>query len=232
MEFVHMKALVTKECKDLLKNMERLILFIMYPIIAFIMIQAMSSTMEGANTMFVAIFGAMHALFSPMMIVAGIVAEEKEKKTLRELMLARVTPVEFMLSVGSFILFCSVVTAIPFTFYVDHTASERLLVLLCFLLGSMISTILGMTLGLFAKNTASVTAYTMPVAVVVGFTPMLANFSPTIAKFSRFLYGQQVSDWIADVHSVTMSEIIIVIVNAIIILGLFIFAFGKNRREK
>ena len=106
-------AIFCKQVKDVLKNTEVLILFIIYPVVAFVMTSAMSSTI-GQELLFVSIFGVMHCVFAPIVTTATIISEEKEKNTLRTLIMSSVSPVEYLLSIGSFVLICTLVSGSSF----------------------------------------------------------------------------------------------------------------------
>ena len=231
MSFKTMKAIFEKQCKDLLKNMERLLLFIIYPIVAAVITNTMIT--EGVPpTFFVSIFATMHAIFSPIMVASTMVAEEKEKKTLRELMLAKVTTMEFLVSIGSSIFVLTFITAIPFLIIGEYQGMQAVGVMLCIAVGSLVSIILGMSLGALAKNSVSVNAFAMPAGMILSFGPMLAGFNSSIYKVTRFLYGQQISDWIQDTTAITARGILVVLVNCVVILLIFVYAIHKSRKDR
>lgn len=225
------EAIFEKQCKDLLKNMERLLLFVIYPIVAAVITNTMS-TATVPPTFFVSVFATMHAIFSPIIVGATMVAEEKEKKTLRELMLAKVTTMEFLMSVGSFIFVITVITAIPFLRIGDYQGMEAFGVMLCISIGSLVSIILGMSLGALAKTSVSVNAFAMPVGMILSFSPMLAGFNSSIHNVTRVLYGQQISDWIQNIKSISFRGIFVVAMNFLLILLIFVFAIHRSRRDQ
>lgn len=231
MNLITIKAIFTNEGKDFIKNMERIVLFLIYPIVAIVMTEAIN--VDGVQPrFFVATFATMHALFSPIVACSTMVAEEKEKKTLRELMLANVSTTEYLVSVGSFVLLCTMITAIPFVLIGNYSVAEGIGVLVAIFVGSLVSVLLGMSLGIIAKNTVSVNGYAMPVAMILAFGPMLASFNPSIRKVTQFLYGQRISEWIQDTKNVDVAGILVVLVNAVVILGIFCIAFQKSRQDR
>ena len=231
MSYQTMQAILIKQFKDLSKNMERLLLFFVYPIVAAIMTNAMS-TVPVPQTFFVSVFATMHAIFSPIMVAASMVAEEKEKKTLRELMLANVTTMEFLLSIASSVFVLTVLTAIPFIFIGKYQGIEAFGVILCIAVGSLVSIILGMSFGAIAKNAVSVNAFALPAGMILSFGPMLAGFSPAIRNVTKFLYGQQISDWIQDIHKLSLQGILVVVINCLVVAFVFFVAFRRNRRDR
>lgn len=231
MSYQTMEAILIKQFKDLSKNMERLLLFCIYPVVAAIITNTMS-TVGVPKTFFVSVFATMHAIFSPIMVAASMVAEEKEKKTLRELMLANVTTMEFLMSIGSSIFVLTMITALPFIWIGDYQGSEAFGMIVCIGIGSLVSILLGMSFGVLAKNAVSVNAYAMPVGMILSFSPMLAGFNSSIHNVTKFLYGQQISDWIQDIHQLSFKGILVVIINCLVIFAIFFAAFRRNRRDR
>ena len=71
-------AIFEKQIKDTLKNKEILIQFIMFPILALIMEKAIK--IEGMPPHFFAnMFSAMYVGMAPLVSIAAVIAEEKEK---------------------------------------------------------------------------------------------------------------------------------------------------------
>ena len=101
-----------KQMADTLKNKEILIQFIMFPIITIIMEKVI--VMEGMPEYFFAkMFSAMYMGMAPLIATAAIIAEEKEKNTLRVLMMSDVRPVQYLLGVGSYVwLLCMIGAAV------------------------------------------------------------------------------------------------------------------------
>ena len=99
-------AIIEKQLKDTLKNKEVLIQFIMLPLLAVIMNTTIH--IEGMpDNFFICLFGVMYVGMAPLTSMAAIIAEEKEKNTLRILMLSNVTPLQYLISIGGYIwLFC------------------------------------------------------------------------------------------------------------------------------
>ena len=95
-------AILKKQMKDTFKNKEILIQFILFPVIAIIMENAIN--IEGMpERFFVTLFATMYIGMAPLTSMAAIIAEEKEKNTLRVLMLSNVKPAEYLMGTGSYI---------------------------------------------------------------------------------------------------------------------------------
>ena len=225
------QALWMKQRKDFVKSFERLILFIIYPVITLIMTVSVKDS-SIPERFFVSIFTVMHIVMTPIVAASSIVAEEKEKKTLRELMLANVSHREFMAAVGSFIWVFTIVTAIPFLLLGEYDQTEAVLVLAGIMAGSLVSVLLGITLGVFGKNTGAVTAFSLVAGMFLAMGPMLSNFNRTIYSIVKYFYGQRISDWVASAGKIQWQDLLIIVLNALIVFVLFVIAYRKNEKDE
>ena len=87
-----------------------MIQFIMFPLLALVMSQTI--TIEGMpENFFVNLFATMYIGMAPLTSIAAVIAEEKERNTLRVLMMSNVKPYEYLLGVGSYIWFACMLGA-------------------------------------------------------------------------------------------------------------------------
>ena len=85
-----------KQIKDTLKNKSVLIQFLMFPLLTVLMENAIH--MENMpEHFFVKLFSSMFIGMAPLVSTASIIAEEKEKDTLRVLMMSNVHPIQYLL---------------------------------------------------------------------------------------------------------------------------------------
>ena len=219
-------AVFLKQANDILKNTAVLILFAVYPVIAFVM----TKSIPEQSVFFVSLFGTMHAIFTPLMATSSIIAEEKEKNTLRVLILSNVTPLEYLLSIGTFVFICTNVSAFLFAAMAGFSGMDYLCFVLAMMLGSICSIILGASLGTFSKNQMSASATSMPLGMVFSFLPMLASFNTSVKSVSRFTFGQQISNLLASpqLSTFTAEPFIIIGANLLIIAAVFLYAYRKK----
>ncbi|WP_343210481.1 ABC transporter permease [Anaerolentibacter hominis] len=222
-------AIFWKQLKDSVKNIPVLVLFVVYPIIAIIMGSAIAGEM-GEAELFISLFGTMHAVFTPIVTTASILSEEKEKNTLRVLIFANVNPVEYMLSIGSFVLLCTFCTSALFFVGGQFTMAMAARFLLAQFIGSMVSVLLGLTLGAYAKNMAGANGLAVPAGMVFAFLPMLSAFNETIGSVSRFTYGQQISNIMMGTAK-TGDAITVIAINFLLFLVAFYLIYRRNRLD-
>lgn len=221
-----------KQVKDILKNIQVLVLFLVFPIVALVMTNAIPEEM-GQSTFFISIFASMHFVFTPLVAVVSIIAEEKEKGTLRTLIMSNVKPLDYLISIGGCMFVCTAISGLSFALIGGYTGERLVNFIIAMVIGSSCSIILGLTLGGFSKNTAAANALAVPIGMIFGFLPMIAAFNDIVMKISKFTYGQQVSNLIASTSlDISLSSALIILANLFIIFIAFVFVFRKNRIEE
>jgi ABC-2 type transport system permease protein len=189
-------ALVKKEMKDFTKNMNVSLMCILPILFAFIF-----TNMRGGD------FGHgmpktdllntclnMSLILSATFAVSMLIAEEKEKNTMRTLMLSSVAPIEFLLGKAVVMFLFTTVSNIAIYFiagmdiqYFGHYLFWSTLVVL-----SMIQ--IGGIMGLIAPNQMATGVIGMPVLMSFLLIPMLAPASDIMKKIASLLpnYNLQV----------------------------------------
>ena len=98
----NIKAVFMKQILDTIKNKTVFIQFLMFPIIAVIMENAVKIE-DMPEHFFAKLFAVMFIGMSPLSCMSAIISEEKEKNTLRALMMSSVKPWQYLVSVGAYI---------------------------------------------------------------------------------------------------------------------------------
>jgi ABC-2 type transport system permease protein len=224
------KAIFSKQIKELIKNSEVLILFFVYPLVGVVMTVAMKEQMQG-SLLFVGIFATMHSVFTPIVTTAAIISEEKEKNTLRVLMMATVKPLEYLVSIGSFLFICTLISGSLFIFLGEYALQEAVLFLIYLSVGSLLSILIGMSIGMYAKNTMAANSLAVPTGLFLSFLPMLAEFNQKVHAVSKMLYTGQVSQWIAKENTPSLGGMLLILFYLALFMGIFIYLFRKNKWE-
>lgn len=229
MKIKNVGALFCKQAKDCAKNPPFLLLFFIYPTVALVLIQAMMGQ-PGISEVFVSMFAVMHSVFTPIVAAASFIAEEREKNTLRVLIMSNVTLKEYLVSVGGFILLANLLTGSSFIFFGNHAVSDSLFILAmggC----SLISVILGSCIGLFSKNAAAANGLAVPIGILFAFLPMLANFNRKIETVADFTYGQQLGRLLAG-KEITFCGFIVIAANLAILVIASAFLYKRSLSEE
>lgn len=213
----------------MLRNAEVLVMFIVFPVVALVMTQLVAkSNNDIPNNMFVTMMAAIFAGMGLITSMAGIIAEDIERKSLRFLIMAGVRPHEYLLGIGGFILLAGSVTSIFFALIGDFTGEELIKFLVIMLLSVAASIILGATIGMLAKNQQAATAISMPIAMILGFTPMIAGFNGTVEKVASILYTQQLNVIVNDLSANFAKAMMVIGINIIILVILFILTYRRK----
>ena len=223
-------VIIRKQLKDTLKNKTVLIQFIMFPVMTLIMENAISVP-DMPELFFTKLFSVMYMGMAPLTSVASIISEEKEKNTLRVLMMANVKPWEYLAGVGIYVwMLCMAGAGIMAT---SLPASVIPFYLGVMAVGISISVAMGACIGVFSPNQMVATSLFMPVMMVFSFAPMLAMFNDKIEKAAGIFYTQQLKILMNQMSfdGIKPSAVLTVAVNAALALLLFFAAFRKKGLE-
>ena len=238
------KAIFKKQIKDIYKNTSVLIQFIIYPVVAFAM-TALVARGDMVNTgesgmsenMFITMMASVFVGMGLIPFVANIVAEDKEKKSLRFLVMAGVKPYGYLLGIGGVVFFASLFPALAFTIMGRFSGEEFWIFLAVLMSGVVASTILGLAIGIHAKNQQAATGLAMPAAMVLGFGPIIAPFNAQVERIFSFFYTQQLNVVMDSFYSVTghqsdtgllLESFGIIGANIAVLIVLFVIAFAKK----
>jgi ABC-2 type transport system permease protein len=222
------KAVFIKQAKDILKSPMALVMFLLFPAVAFIMTSLIDVADFPNPNMFVTMMAAIFAGMGLITSVSDAIAEDIEKKCLRFLVLAGVKPHQYLIGTGGFYLLAGTVTSVIFSLIGDFTLIETMKFLAIMILGVAASIMLGATIGIFSGNRQAATSLAMPSAMLVGFTPMIANFNETVEKIGSFLYTQQINVIVNDFSLSLWTPLLVIAANIAVLTTLFIIAYKKK----
>ncbi|MCL2610449.1 MAG: ABC transporter permease [Defluviitaleaceae bacterium] len=187
----NIKAIFNKQIKDLMKNTSVLMMFIVFPVVALVFSHITGDTegTEGIPIMMASMFAGMGIIMS----VALIIAEDRENKSLRFLIMAGVKPISYLLGVDGVILILGLLSSLTFGFIGGFKGQEFWIFLAAMMTAVSASTLLGAIIGISSKNQQAANGLAMPVGMVLGFAPMLAQFNDTVARATHIFYTQQLN---------------------------------------
>lgn len=222
-------AIILKQLKDTFKNKEVLIQFIMFPLLAVIMDSFV--IIDGMpENYFVNLFATMYIGMAPLTSMSAVISEEKEKNTLRVLMLSDVTPLQYLVGVGSYIWCICMIGAAVFCVTGNYTGkTAAFMTIMAF--GIPVSLMFGAAIGTGCKNQMSATSVTVPVMMIFAFLPMLGMFNDTAKKIARLTYSEQISTLINGLMSsraVTCENIIVIALNIACAAAVFFLGIRRS----
>lgn len=222
-------AIFIKQLKDTMKNKAVLLQFILFPLLVVIMDHSVKME-DMEEHFFVPLFATMYIGMAPLTSMASILAEEKEKNTLRVLFLANVKPMEYLIGVGSYILLACMLGTGVFAVTGEYKGRELLEFFLIMLVGILLSMLLGAAIGAWSKNEMSATSISVPVMMVFSFLPMIAMFNSTVKNISRLLWSGQINRFLNRLGTAVMDAetVCVLLVNGAVALILFAIAYKKS----
>ena len=106
-------AVFLKQIKETFRNKTILIQFLMFPVMVIIMENAIKLE-NMPEHFFVKLFAVMFVGMAPLTCMSAIISEEKEKNTLRALMMSNVKPFEYLIGVGAYVFIMCIIGAVVF----------------------------------------------------------------------------------------------------------------------
>ena len=220
-------VIIKKQIRETLKNKTLLIQFILFPVMTLIMENAIN--LDGMpEHFFVKLFAVMYIGMAPLVAAAGIIAEEKEKNTLRVLMMADVKPRQYLAGISIYVWAICMLGALVMS--ITLPASVRAFFILIMGIGFVISIIVGACIGIFSKNQMMATSLTMPLMLIFSFVPMLSMFNESIRKCSTAIFTQQLRLLMDNMtfEEFPLTGIIVLGGSAVFFAGLFFAAYQKK----
>ena len=223
-------VIIRKQIRDTFKNKTILIQFILFPLMTIIMENAISIA-DMPEFFFTKLFAVMYIGMAPFVTTASIIAEEKEKNTLRVLMMADVKPWQYLMGIGTYVLAICMIGACVMS--VGLPSSDRGFFLLIMCIGFLISIIAGACVGILSRNQMMSTSLTMPFMMIFSFAPMLSMFNDGVKKYSMVVFTQQLRILFDKMsfEGYSKTGTTVLCASALICVGMFFFAYQRKGLE-
>jgi ABC-2 type transport system permease protein len=230
MKLRRINAVFKKQIKDTLKNKRILFQFIMFPIMALIITKMVPQDDPTAIKTVSAIFAVIYISMVPLSSIASIIAEEKEKNTLRALMMSNVKPAEYLIGTGGYIFVLTCIGVLFLGIIGGFAGMDLLKYIAVLFVCILASLMLGITLGILSKNQMSLAGTITPVIIILAFIPMLSLANETISAVSQILYTKQLNNLIFDLSgsNFTWDKFAIIGANMAVFFTIFWIAYKKR----
>lgn len=198
-----LRTLIKKDCKSCISN-KNILFMLAIPVLFCVLYDYVFEKAEGMSPMFTLQLCAIFCVsMIPTTVLPTMIAEEKEKNTLRSLILANVKGQEFLFAKLIVCMLLTLTDAV-IVFFVADTEIKYLPV---YLFSVAISTsgllFLGAVAGLLSKDQTSAGTISSPLLMFVMIPPLFADMNETIEKvamavpttffqtiFSTFIKGE------------------------------------------
>lgn len=167
-----MSAILIKDYKDFSRNMAVSVVIFMPPLLAAFYGRIGVESLDAYYMIFNMTFAMVGAF-----VQSCLIAEEKEKNTLRGLMLSPANTAEILSgkSLLSFIL--TMVVIVVSAFLSDYYPQNIFVITLSFIISALFYIALGTLVGLFAKSVMEASVYVLPVIGIFTFGSFIAVFA-------------------------------------------------------
>lgn len=229
LSFRRTNAVIYKAFKDMFKNQALLIIVFMFPILALLF--KMSFPYDEAIEPITS-FCTMNIAMIPILGMSSIIAEEKEKGTLRVLITSNVKPLEYLFGISICIFITVIISSSLFLVIIPYEIYDVFKYLLYSSLGTICSILVGATIGLITANQVKVGAISAPIAMIIGMLPVFAGTNEFVKSISKFLYSNILSKLIIDNNiKIEPRDILTMSINIIIIFIIFYVIYKKKKLD-
>lgn len=178
---------------------------------------------------FVNLFAAMYIGMAPLTSIAAIISEEKEKNTLRVLIMSNVKPHEYLLGIGSYVWFACMLGGSIICSAGDYGFWTGVKFMGIMATGIMASMLIRAIIGIWSRNQMMATSITVPVMMIFSFAPMLSMFNSTIEKAAGILHSEQISRMLGHINDLKLDvkNAGVIGINIFIAALIFVISFRK-----
>ncbi|MCL2226051.1 MAG: ABC transporter permease [Oscillospiraceae bacterium] len=217
------KAIFKKQLKATGANPESLIQFLIYPLLALAlgammdqdgmidslagyfaqlplpqyildeMISGVTGQMAMAMPNMVTMQATIFAGMGLIPVVAAIISDDIERKSLRFLSMAGVKPSTYLIGVGGVVFFLSFFSSMLFSVVGSFFGVEMLIFMGAMMSAVAGSIVLGAAIGILSSNVQAAAGLSMPIAIALGFGPIFAQMNERIANIYHIFYTQQLN---------------------------------------
>jgi hypothetical protein len=240
------KSILRKQLDDLMKNPMVTSIFILFPLMAWVLIRFQGTGAPGEALMMMSAIAMMSVASMPITTITTYIAEDVENHSLRFMIMAGVKPAQYLTGLAIFSLALSALAMIAFGFIGELEAYQFTMFMGITLLGCIASVVVGAILGLLAKNIQQASIYTSIFGIGLGFIPVISLMNPELLSRTFFIYTQQVYvilmymalgqgteaiEWIYELTSYNFNfttSILLISGNIVVFLAIFVLLYKKK----
>ncbi|GEN45441.1 ABC transporter permease [Alkalibacillus haloalkaliphilus] len=222
-------AIFEKDIKDFFKNTSLIIMPIV-PIFLAIFYNALFDDFIPLFTIFI-IIGMVFAGVTSYCIMI-MMAEEKEKNTLRTLMMSPASFLDIIVGKSLVATVMTVLTLLISLLILDFYHIFNIQTILGSVLSLLFFILLGIGIGLFAKSVATASVYIMPIIFIFGFSPMFDLFGLEEGHFVNVIFDNLPVSLLMHTSEDGSWMALILITIWVVVAYLFaLFSYNKNKND-
>lgn len=218
------RAIVFKQMVDMMRNKRSLLIVFVFPIF-FILLNFLAPEEFGADG---SSFVLMHSILVPILLMATIVAEEKEKGTLKLLLMSGVRIYEYFLGIALVVMGYVIIAMMIFEGAGATESFDYGYVVAFTLAADLISLLIGAIIGGITKNQTNVGPVAVPIVLVIFFLPIVQMLKPDFIFASKYIYSGILLSVMQECNYST-DNIVWMIIDFVFVSMMFLFVFRKKR---
>lgn len=226
-------AMFRKELQDFKTNSQTLIMLLM-PLVFSVLFSRSDNMREvGANSL-----TAMALVMVGGFVQAMLIAEEKEKNTLRVLMLSPASPIEVLIGKSSLTGMITVAICFINLLILGKLEGNFALLLLIFVLGMLIFNLIGTCIGLLAQNVPQTSTIGLPILMIFLFGDLIGMFvkNEVVTKIIDYLPTRHIGVAVSSVikgggFSAITSNLLNIIIWLVAVLVITLFVYRKKQMD-
>lgn len=233
--FKRVNAIFMKEFKDFSKNPNVLIMCFLPIMFALIYGKLMGNAVPKIAALCICTLCSLTMV--GCLVVAILIAEEKEKNTLKTLMLSPLSPIEFLLGKSLITLFLCLITNLIIFFLVNPSGINLIIYIIISLISSVTMIILGAVIGLLSKTQMETSIIGFPIYMGLMLIPMLSNINSLFKSIANLFFTYHTIEILGKVYKgqnlfSIRYDLLVIFIWLIISLLLFIFTCKKVKLDK
>lgn len=218
------RAIAFKQMVDMMRNKRSLLIIFVFPIF-FMLLNFLAPDEFGADG---SSFVLMHSILVPILLMATIVAEEKEKGTLKLLLMSGVKIYEYFLGIAIVIMGYVIIAMMLFEVAGATENFDYGYVVAFTLAADLISLLIGAIIGGITKNQTNVGPVAVPIVLVIFFLPIIQMLKPDFIFASKYIYSGILLE-VMQKCSYSTQDIVWMTINFGVVLIMFLVVFRKKR---
>ncbi|CAM3945937.1 MULTISPECIES: ABC transporter permease [Bacillus] len=226
-------AIFRKEVQDFKTNSQSLIMMAMPIFFAIIYSRSDNFREVGASTLI-----TMTLVLVGGFIQAMLIAEEKEKSTLRVLMLSPASSIEVLIGKSSLTGIITVAICFINLLILGKLEGNIALLLFIFVLGMLIFTLIGTCIGLIAQNVPQTSTIGLPILMVFLIGDFIAGFvkNEVVTKIVEYLPTRHIGLAVSSVikgedFSAITSNLLNITIWLVAVLVITLFVYRKKQMD-
>lgn len=233
--FRRVNALFVKELRDFSRNPNVLVMCIFPIMFALLYGKMMANQIPKSIALALSLIASLTMI--GCLVAAMLIAEEKEKNTLRTLMLTPLSPIEFLAGKSLVTLFICMFINILIFFMINPPTINLALYLLISLISSITIVILGALVGILSRNQMETGIIGLPIYLALLILPMLSSLSPLLKNIATFCFTYHTLNAIYKISQgqgllSIKYNLLVILVWLIASLLLFVFTCKKVKLDK